>query len=699
MARVDDLVQLVSDSTLRQELAQAVADLKRRRRFGLVFEQHIPETATLLGGPLRPGAVVQRRDDPSGKRLYRITELTADGASIVPLDGNGHAARVSSRELLAVTRLGEPIYPGLTSVGVVERGGQRPYHAVINGENYHALQLLISMFEGQVDAIYIDPPYNTGAKDWKYNNSYVDDTDQWRHSKWLSFMDRRLRLARRLLRPDGVLIVTVDEHEILHLGMLLEQVMPDYLRYQVTIIINPKGTYKANFARVEEYAFFCVPDIGTEVITGRPAHQVTMPKIDGDGDRESKLDDDEPTDEGDDADADERPGDETKQYEYWHLRRRGEESNYRHQRPNQFYAILVDERERKAVGVGPTLGRDDPYEGGRRGGLLWVYPIDGEGNERVWRYAPDTMREYIAAGEIVVGRYNPQRDTYTLNHRKLRKAVTRLKTVWTATEYDAGVHGTNVLKRLLGRPGLFPFPKSVYAVRDALAAVCRNRPDALIVDFFAGSGTTFHAAALLNAEDDGRRRCILVTNNEVDPKTARSLAKLGLHRGDPDFEAHGIFEQVTRPRCEAVVTGLRPDGTPIPGAHVGGRPLARGFPENVEFFRLDYLDRDEVDLGLRLDAVLPALWLAAGGVGPREVPCDDAPYSVPDGARYAMLLRQSRFRQFRSEVERRPDITHAYLVTDSEEAFAEMRSELPGRLSVGMLYGDYLRSFLAEPNR
>jgi hypothetical protein len=122
------------------------------------------------------------------------------------------------------------------------------------------------------------------------------------------------------------------------------------------------------------------------------------------------------------------------------------------------------------------------------------------------------------------------------------------------------------------------------------------------MDVFAGSGTTFHATCLLNAADGGRRRCILVTNNEVDPDTATALNKAGLFRGDADFEAQGIFEKVTRPRCEAVVSGRRRDGTPVPGNHLSGRPHAHGFEENVEFYRLDYLEPDDVTLGRQFKA-------------------------------------------------------------------------------------------------
>ena len=268
MARIDDLVSQVPQADLRRELESAVAALKSHQRFGLVFEEHIPETTALYGLALAVGFRVQRRAAPASSPVFRVTALNGDQATIEPESG-GATETVPARDLLVIKRFGEPIYPALRPLGNVRRGAEdKPAHAVINGENFDALQLLLYLYEGQVDCIYLDPPYNTGARDWKYNNDYVDSNDDWRHSKWLSFMERRLKIAKRLLKPDGVLIVTIDEHEVNHLGMLLERHFPEYLRYMITIVISARGNYKANFARVEEYAFLCCPQVGYDVING-----------------------------------------------------------------------------------------------------------------------------------------------------------------------------------------------------------------------------------------------------------------------------------------------------------------------------------------------------------------------------------------------------------------------------------------------
>lgn len=246
----------------------------------------------------------------------------------------------------------------------------------------------------------------------------------------------------------------------------------------------------------------------------------------------------------------------------------------------------------------------------------------------------------------------------------------------------------------MGGPGTFPFPKSLYAVRDCLAAVVRDRPDALIVDFFAGSGTTLHATCLLNRQDGGRRRCILVTNNEVDSQTTKSLAKQGVHRGDRKHEEHGIFEAVTKPRCEAAISGVRSDGAPVEGKYIDRTPFADGFEENVEFYRFDYLDPDQVELGKAFETIHPTLWLLAGGKATRPDDVDPTkPFYVAERAGYAILFEDASLWAFEKAIEGRDDVTHLFVVTDSEEAFIDARELVGHGRKTSMIYRDYLRTF------
>ena len=158
-----------------------------------------------------------------------------------------------------VRNFGDPIYPALVPVGRVQRGGpDKPWHVLINADNFHALQLLLYCYEGKVDVIYIDPPYNTGARDWKYNNDYVDKSDTFRHSKWLSMMKKRLRLAKQLLKPDGVLsLIPLTSTRCIISEICLKTSCGNIARQMVTIVINQKGVAQGRLSRVEEHAFFC----------------------------------------------------------------------------------------------------------------------------------------------------------------------------------------------------------------------------------------------------------------------------------------------------------------------------------------------------------------------------------------------------------------------------------------------------------
>lgn len=719
MARIEQLVEGVQDEQLRRAIEVEIAALKERTRFGLVYERHLPEMAIISDGDLiQAGALVRPKREVDKDMNYRVVGLKGKTKVRLVTDGNGKETEAAVKDLFVVKPFGEAIFPALTTVGRVERSETRPYHAVINGENFHTLQLLAYAYEGQVDCLYLDPPYNSGARDWKYNNRYVDNTDSYRHSKWLSMMEKRLRIAKRLLKPDGVLIITIDENEVHHLGVLLEDVFPEYLRYMITIVINPKGTAKVNFSRVEEYALFVVPDSGVDVIEQlRPRDQAVAVAAEPEpADAEDQLElgeqgeESEVADDADDVAAAEVHAEDDVDYSVLYLRRRGAESSYRETRWRQFYAIYVEEETKQPVGVGPLIEDLDEHPRNYRDGkILAIYPVDSEDNERVWRYGRDTMGELIAKGEIRVGQYNKQQDTYTLNHWKPvpkdKAGLRRVRTVWWETRHDAGTHGTTLLANLLGRRKAFPFPKSLYAVRDALETVVKNRPDALIVDFFAGSGTTLHATALLNSEDGGNRRCVLVTNNEVDPKTTRRLNKVGIFRGDKKFEAEGIFETATLPRCKAAITGKRPDGSAMPEgkkySYIGGRPFSEGFEENVEFFRLDYLDPDMVELGDGFDSIHPLLWLAAGSRGRRPASLDSSSrdfYISTDGG-YGVLFNVAALPDIEQELAARDDITHVFVITDSPDAYAEAREVIGQGRETSMLYRDYLRNFrINTPN-
>ena len=271
-------------------------------------------------------------------------------------------------------------------------------------------------------------------------------------------------------------------------------------------------------------------------------------------------------------------------------------------------------------------------------GTIAVWPPKKDGHEYSWSTIPETLRQIQAKGGFKTGRVNPKKNSFPFYYLsagafdKIRNGEIVVtgrgpqneliiefaagaksaapRSVWNQVAHDAGSHGTSLLQRLI--PGRkFPFPKSLYAVEDTLRFFVHNKLDALIVDFFGGSGTTTHAVARLNRQDGGRRRSILVTNNEVSADEAEALRNKGFFYGDPEWDALGIFEQITRPRVTAAVTGLTPNGDPIEGEYKfnDDGPMSDGFEENVESFSLDFLDPDDVARGDAFKAILPILWM------------------------------------------------------------------------------------------
>jgi adenine-specific DNA-methyltransferase len=518
-------------------------------------------------------------------------------------------------------------------------------------------------------------------------------------------MKKRLRFAKRLLRPDGVLIVTIDENEVYHLGMLLEELFDNYLRHSVTIVINPKGTGKLNFGRTEEYALFCVPNTRTAIINGNHvADLVTCQEEEEEeaGDEPAEdVDEDSPHIETlDSADWDlPFPPEEADQWELRHARRRGNESSYRHQRWNQFYPIYIEEKAKRVVEIGDSIPLQQQPDFTKRGSMTPVWPIDKEGNQRCWRFIPTSMRRLLAEGRLVVGQQNKATKKWTLNIWDPKNKRKKVKTVWWNPRHDAGTHGTTLLHQLLGRRDAFPFPKSLYAVRDSLLTVVADRPDALVLDFFAGSATTAHAVALINAQLGGARRTILVSNNEPGEKKARHLSRSGIFPGDAAYEDQGICESVAWPRCKHAINGRRDDGTMLTGkylgADVGGNEmrLADGLNENIEYFRLDFLDPAQVARGDAFQAILPILWMMAGCRGEREDSRGSRAWFIPTASPFAVLIKEKEFRVFREKLGKRDDIKWVFLVTDSEENFALMRRAVGPRMDCVQLYKSYLENF------
>lgn len=474
-----------------------------------------------------------------------------------------------------------------------------PWNFIIEGDNLQALYLLEKTHKGKVDCIYIDPPYNTGAKDWKYNNDYVDGNDVYRHSKWLSMMNVRLQTAKKLLNPENsVLICTIDEKEYTRLGCLLEELFPAAKIQMISTAIKPSGsTRETQFSRVNEYIYF--------VLIGNAYPQNGY--VDMLYDNPDDLSESSVTWQG--------------------LRRRGSDGWKRSNSPGGFYPIYIENDTNKLHSVGDAI----PLNQDRNSlvppnGAWCAWPLDPHGREGRWQIKPERLREQLAEGTAFLSKTDKQKGTCSIKYLKdgdrnrvlsgeflikgkdpqtgaliivsKKIANRRPKTMWVMKSHDASAYGTALLSKLIGAQK-FSFPKSMYAVRDAMQFFIVDKPEAIVLDFFAGSGTTLHAVNLMNAEDGGNRRCIMVTNNEVSVEEAKKLTQQGYKPGDPEWEALGIAKYVTWPRSVCSIEGKDINGNPLKGEYItlSGKKInmSDGFTANVKYFKCDWTPRKPED--------------------------------------------------------------------------------------------------------
>ena len=790
MAAINDLLQQIPDTALRERLEQEFSRLSKTKKFGLVFEEHIPECTPLYDVAIQRGNKVAKK---GGKvdDFYTVLEINGEMATCLHKT-TATRQNIPISELISVAQFGDPIFPSLIPIAKVENASDdNLWHTLIEADNYHALQLLEYLYHGEADCIYIDPPYNTGARDWKYNNNYVDINDIWRHSKWLSFMKRRLDLAIRLLKPSGILIITVDDYEMHHLRCLLE-IPPLSSLIDLGVVVirnNPGGRATTNGMAVNhEYAIFL--GRSSEAKPGRLSRT------------ESQI-------------ARYNVTDEISSFEWVNFRKHGAGSN-RSDRPKQFFPIYVSGYDMRV----PRMSWNDdtrmwediepPHDG-----EVAVWPVNEIGIEKVWSWGVDRVSNNPDDFEV---RHDKKKGILIYAKSRVPILEGRLPGTWWDNKlYSSNESGTKLLQKIFGGVSPFEFPKSIYAVLDALkAADVVSHQDALVIDFFAGSGTTLNAINLLNAADGGQRRCVLVTNNEVSDTNAKLLSSRGIFRGDKEWEKYGICRAVTWPRTEYSILGRRGDGSELTGEYFTGqveerevertfvqlsfveataqlttskkkqivallgksklpqslvmansdfivsakhtasvlfdcahvdeyldalagqdhitefyivtkeaatfnsvkdnikemlgpvielvnlkRPMSAGFPANVEYFKLGFLDRYHVTLGQQFREILPLLWLKSGGVGKRPVLTgQDIPdmLLLPQNS-FAVLIDETKYAAFISALEAvEKDIKIIYFVTNSEEAFQEMASGTKPPHTY-QLYRDYIDNFVLGSRR
>ncbi len=703
MAALNELIQKIENPELRAEIQAAADKLAKQKKFGLVFEEHLPECTPLYDIPVKKGAKVSLK---TGKvsDFYTVLKIE-DGKALCLNKDRTETADFAVDDLVCIAEFGDTIYPYLQPLDTVCNAPDSDlWHTLIEADNYHALQLLEYLYAGKVDCIYIDPPYNTGARDWKYNNDYVDNNDTYRHSKWLSMMQKRLKLAKKLLNPqDSVLIVTIDENEVHHLRCLLEEIFPEAYIQMVTVVINKKGSARLRFSRVEEYALF--------VFLG----QSTVPTYFNDylsyGEDGSQIDV---------LETDPR----------WERLLRGGTGSRREDSPTLFYPVYVDPEKKCLIRAGDVLPLSEQPDLTDVESRKIAWPIRTDGTFGRWQASPSTFNSLIEQGYAKLGTWDKNRKTWTVLYlnRGTRKRIDdgeiiitdrdretgvvsvkfakpeakmyAIKTVWFRSSHDSGVYGSTLLRNIVSHNRMFDFPKSLYSTKDAIQAILRYKKDALVVDFFAGSGTTLHAVNLLNAEDGGHRRCILVTNNEVSDAEAKEMRARGLNPSDAEWEKLGIARYVTWPRTVCSIEGHDVNGNPLKGNYLGSDiPMADGFKSNAAFFKLGFLDKTKVSLGRQFKELLSTLWMKAGAHGP----CPSVEEGVPDMLilpenRMAILNDENCFGEFAEELAKYPEIDVVYIVTDYEAGFAAMTAALPGKTTY-QLYRDYLDNFRINAGR
>lgn len=449
-----------------------------------------------------------------------------------------------------------PVFTEVMEREIAAAPGQG-YNFILEGDNLHSLRLLEKTHNGKIDVIYIDPPYNTGNKDFVYDDVYVGDLDGFKHSKWISFMWERLKIARNLLTRDGVIAISIGYQEVHNLVVLCQE-MFDTKQVTCVTVQTSGGKPNGGFNYVQEYLVFIAPrdfKPNTMNFTGgierSPFEGLTLSTF-------TKI-----------------------------------------TRPNQVYPIFIDKKTMNIVGVGKTLTErinDGSYVGELDAfsfdyneapdGTVALWPISSKGAECVWRlipsrlmrdwekgyikvsknkfksnpnefsvqYLPEGVIQKVENGELeVIGK---ESNMPTLVFGKNKTVGSEIPTIWTEKDFYT-TKGTSRVKEILGDKR-FSYPKPLELIMEILRAT--SKEDSIVLDFFAGSGTTGHAVIELNAEHHSNRRFILCTNNEGN-----------------------ICEKVTYPRIKTVITGKRDDGS----------EYAMGFPTNIKYYRTDFVSKEE----------------------------------------------------------------------------------------------------------
>lgn len=433
---------------------------------------------------------------------------------------------------------------------------EKPANILIEGDNYHVLSVLQYTHKNSIDFIYIDPPYNTGNKDFIYNDKFVDKEDTWRHSKWLSFMSKRLRLARELLKDEGIIFISIDDNEFAQLKLLMDEIFSEN-NFIATLptIMNLKGNQ-------DQFGF-----AGTHEYTLVYAKNKAKCKI-------NEFDIDEEELEG-------WMEDEFGLYKKGaNLKATGIDAP-REKRGKMYYPILhkdgelftITEEEYLRIYNEKTKEFDDEYVEELRQkyeslGYDFILPINNSGEKVRWRWGWSKENHRKLKNEVIVIKTTDGISIYKKQRPENGNLPSKKpKTLFYKPEYSSG-NGTAQLKEIFEGKKVFENPKPLQLIKDFIKI--GTRKNAIVLDFFAGSGTTGHAVMELNKEDGGNRQFILVTNNE-----------------------NNICTDVTYPRLKKIIEGY---------VNLNGEKV-EGFNENLKYFKTDFVPKNSNNDQLMSDLV------------------------------------------------------------------------------------------------
>ena len=413
-----------------------------------------------------------------------------------------------------------PVFTEVEAKEIVGASESEQYNFLLEGDNLHSLKLLEKTHKGKIDVIYIDPPYNTGNKDFKYDDTFVDKLDSYKNSKWLSFMWSRLKVANKLLSSEGIIFISIDDNELYPLKMICDEIFGE--QCFVTNLIWQKKTGASDakgIATITEYILVYVKDYAV---------------------MDSVFD---------------------KNYEAFDAKRYRYKDEYFNERGPFYY----DSLDRGSVRYSDTLNYsikspngDDIYPNGRK---------NFENDGWTWKWSKEKVEWGIRNGFIDITPSSKKENGWAVRYkiylnvdnenRPIEKSAPYKNLITTILNANAAAD----IKKMFNGKTVFQYSKPVGLMGFLLS--CEKNKKALILDFFAGSGTTGQAVLEKNMEDGGNRHFILCTNNE-----------------------NNICEEVTYQRLKTVITGKCADGS----------QYSEGLPANLKYYKTDFVDKESEEI-------------------------------------------------------------------------------------------------------